>query len=195
MTELVEYLTTLPRPKANDLLATYKGREKLIPGELFPRYENLRENELLHISHVRKCMNILLPENDNKHDWSKDELYIFITICAFRFINECVVPDETRVRYIEDHFTKEPHHPEHEILTGNDLKDQDILEMAVDRMSRNLQFNNGEYNEENMEKFCPLFHKKQEERTQLYKKYITEYKNLVKETFYSLSKPWEKAKQ
>lgn len=195
LTKLMEYLTSLPRAKANNLLATYEEREKLIPTELFARYEEIRKNELFHIHHVRKCMNTITSKGNNKHDWSKDELYIFITICAFQFLDECDTPDETREKYIEDHYRKEAHHPEHESLTGKELKKTDIMETAVDRMSRNLQFNKGVYNEDQLEQYCPLFHKNQEERTELYKKYTELYKNLVRKLFQKMKREEKKQEE
>lgn len=185
---LVDFLTSdkqISRTKANSLLGDKTRRSKILPPWFLENYEKLRRQEKLHITHVRKCMDKIVPgESPNQHDYSKDELYIFITICAFNVKDElCRVPKKTLDKIISEHHRSERHHPEFEKLNNQPLVDKDILEMAVDRLSRNLQFNQGRYNEEQLIKFEPKFESNHENNITLYKAYISSLKSPVEETW------------
>jgi len=182
LNQLVVYLTTeISRKKANSLLGV-KSRGKILPSWFLEDYEKYRKAEKLHINHVRKCMDRIVPEErPNQHDHSKDELYFFITTCAFNDV--CQVPPKTLDKIISEHHKSERHHPEFEKLNNEPLGEKDILEMAVDRLSRNLQFNRGKYNEEQLIKFEPRFESNQEKNITIYRAYINSLKPIVEETW------------
>ena len=88
---------------------------------------------------------------------------------------------------VQDHYRQEAHHPEHETFPGNpECSDTDILEMAIDRLSRELQFNQGEYNWENMKRFEPSFTYDTERKLNLYRERSKENASLCKEIWDSM---------
>jgi len=187
LNQLVVYLTSeISRKKANSLLSD-KSRGKILPSWFLEDYKKYRKAEKLHISHVRKCMDKIVPgESPNQHDHSKDELYFFITICAFNKV--CQVPPKTLDKIISEHHKSERHHPEFEKLNNKPPGEKDILEMVVDRLSRNLQFNQGKYNEEQLIKFEPIFESNQEKNIAIYRAYIDSLKPIVEETWREMTK-------
>lgn len=190
LNQLVVYLTSeISRKKANSLLSD-KSRGKILPSWFLEDYEKYRKAEKLHITHVRKCMDKIVPgESPNQHDHSKDELYFFLTICAFNVKDEvCQVPSKTLDEIISEHQKSERHHPEFEKLNNEPLGEKDILEMVVDRLSRNLQFNQGKYNEEQLLKFEPRFESNHEKNITIYRAYINSLKRIVEETWREVKK-------
>ena len=95
----------------------------------------------------------------NSHDWSKDFVYMVTTGIAFSLKRADLVQDILQTE-IERHFELEDHHPEHMDYSGTLMTDGQILEMAVDRLSRNLQFNQGNINLSDMHTFEPKMRKK-----------------------------------
>lgn len=146
-------VAALSRHDANRWLS--KNLDKL-SGELWDKYRNARKRELLHIRHVRLVMDELNQNDGNTHDFSKDEWYFLVTIGKFTMGYPNLV-DTAFKEAVDDHYRMEPHHPEHEKVAGIECTAADIIEMAVDRLSRNLQFNNAQYNREQMEMFAPVF--------------------------------------
>lgn len=192
LNQLVDYISSesnISRKKANILLSD-KSRNKILPHWFLKDYEKYRKEEIFHINHVRRCMDKIVPgESPNRHDYSKDELYFFITICAFNVKDEvCEVPSNVLDKIISDHHKTERHHPEFEKLNNEPLGEKDILEMVVDRLSRNLQFNQGRYNESQLIKFDPTFESNHENNINLYKTYINSLKTTVQETWREMKK-------
>ena len=192
--ESVNYLLALPsRRERNEILGKKNGRSELLPEEYLEEYERLRKREYRHIQHVRLCYSTILneqPKTNNSqqysavslHDYSKDEFYLFVTILAFSFSLKDVLPYDLLQAELDRHFTLEPHHPEYEKLNahkGLRIRDRDIAEMALDRLSRNLQFNNGNYNNSQIEKYEPQFLFDNKRRIELYRKYVKDFKPVV----------------
>ena len=197
--ESVNFLLTLPsRRERNEILERKSGRNELLPEEYLKEYESLRKREYKHIQHVRLCYSTILneqSESDNPqqysadetpgislHDYSKDEFYFFVTILAFSFNLKDVLPYDLLQAELDRHFTLEPHHPEYEKLNahkGLRIRDRDIAEMALDRLSRNLQFNDGKYNDSQIEKYEPCFLFDNDRRIKLYRKHIKDFKPVV----------------
>ena len=111
-----------------------------------------------------------LPKHVPHHDCSKDDMFAFILAMNYDVFTgkDNIVPEESDQEFkdllsnmvkmeLDRHYTLEPHHPEYEKLTGKECQEQDILEMAVDRLSRNVQFNHGNVDVERMKKFLPTF--------------------------------------
>ena len=85
---------------------------------------------------------------------------------------------------IKEHHAAEPHHPEFEIYNQfTEITSLDILETAVDRLSRNLQFNDGEFNSDQIRLYEPAFVKNHETRICLYRILSEFLKPIVKETW------------
>jgi len=128
------------------------------------KYSDMVENEKRHIKLVRAVMDEIFSESSDhfeasRHDFTKDEAYIFCTLMHFRFnikdqISEFTQPEISR------HARLEPHHPEFEFqphITWPAFTDYNLLEMCIDRLARNLQFNKGLFNAEQFSKFLPTF--------------------------------------
>ena len=175
-------LAALSRPDANRWLSENVDS---LSGDIWLKYRNARERELLHIRHVRRVLTELQTENGGKptnasqHDFSKDEWYFFVTISKFTLGFPELV-DSAFKEAVAEHYRLEPHHPEHEKVTGNECTADNIVEMAVDRLSRNLQFNNAEYSRDQMEKFAPVFQKAQDLKLEMYWKAVEQHGELAR---------------
>ena len=118
----------------------------------------LGQKEQQHIDHVRETLKRIpeYPKDRNPHDHTKDNLYFFVTSAKYA----CRVhgPSMDKLFELETvrHYTEEPHHPEFECINGKECDTFDIMEMAVDRMSRNIQFN-GHVILDDMKKYLPKF--------------------------------------
>ena len=188
MNRLIHLLKSKPPDIANGLLKTQL--KDLLPAEISAKYEKLRNEELFHIQHVRKCMDTLRPQQaPNQHDHSKNELYFFVTICHFNLSEQCEIPKTWLQEIIKEHYRQEAHHPEYESLNPqSSIGDSDIMEMSIDRLSRNLQKNGGEYNPSQLIKFSPKFEKNHKARSTLYYSYISSLQPLVKQIWWDLKK-------
>ena len=190
--EAIKHLTTcMTRKEANDFLQKKDNRKTIFKPEVWQTYEKERDDELLHIQHVRKCMDLLQPGcQPNQHDHTKDELYFLVTVCKFSkelgLAN--YISNEILDSNIKFHYHKEAHHPEYEEVQGQSIEDKDIMEMAVDRLSRNLQFNKGKYNKEQWKTFEPKFLKNHKARLNIYQKYRNSLAPIVEESWRELKK-------
>ena len=191
--EAVDYLTTkISREEANKLLRFASIRKTMFDKpELQNLYEDKLKDELFHLKHVRKCMDILDCKNENnKHDHTKDEYYFLITILGFdKEVGwSKLVSKELLTETINQHLHQEAHHPQYEEVPGQTIQDVDILEMVVDRLSRNLQFNNGKYNKEQWPNFDPVFLKDHKTKLKKYKDYRDCLATIVEQTWKNLKK-------
>lgn len=128
----------------------------------------------------------------NDHDWSKDLYYMITTSLAYSLNKKDrlsgILDDE-----VERHYKLECHHPEHMKYNSYKMSYEDIFEMAIDRLSRNLQFNNGHINMDEMKKFEPDFAKSSanvteteaQDMLQFYWKCVNKYKDIC-EAFFGL---------
>ena len=145
--------------------------------------------EQQHIDLVNLVMKELhLPTTDARgHDWSKDRLYVFVMSSCFDIFHDSpVVPEplaSLRKLEVERHYKSERHHPEMEALTenGEELGPNDIAEMAVDRMCRNLQMSDDHrIDMKVMQKYLPKFHRGDvDAKLVLYSKYVEEHGGAV----------------
>lgn len=128
----------------------------------------------------------------NKHDYTKDRLYMFITWAKFD-VSDMFVGDKNSQEKIEQlfqyvvnkHYKAEAHHPQYEELTGQSCSELDIYEMAADRVSRNFQFSNGKGNEEQLTgHFLPKFTLPPvAKKTETYLKFVDELYPLAKRLY------------
>ncbi|ELT93366.1 hypothetical protein CAPTEDRAFT_227569 [Capitella teleta] len=115
---------------------------------------DILNNELFHVEFVRKVTTILTGR-ESDHDWSKDLFYMVTAATAYTLKRMDLVKDIVESE-IERHFQSEAHHPENVDYTRILMTDEQILEMAVDRLSRSLQFNRGVAHLTEMEKYEPF---------------------------------------
>ena len=130
-----------------------------------------------------------LPEGYPKHDCTKDALFAFLLAIQFDILKDVNTDQEKDLKKrtkalvdheLDRHYSKEPHHPEHEDRTGNECKEWDIFEMAIDRLARNVQFNHGEIQWNQMLKFLPTFYLGDTtKKGDMYKEFMTKYKGEV----------------
>lgn len=187
MNQLIKRIMRMTPTEANDMLE--KHLWDILPVDQVERYKKLRNRETLHIAHVRNCMNQLLPDKrPNLHDHSKNELYFFITSCHFQMKDTCTVPKKYLDSIIASHHKEEAHHPEYEKYNkGKRISDEDIMEMVVDRLSRNLQGNGGAYDQQLIEHYYPSFQYDRKRRLELYKQYVDTFKPLVEREWHELT--------
>lgn len=132
-------------------------------------YDDMVKNERRHIRLVRAAMDEIMWERYTEdpcftffpsvHDKTKDSGFMFCALFQFRYNIGHLIGEYTKP-VIAQHLASEKHHPEYENkewIKSPVLDDVDIMEMAIDRISRNLQFNNGVFNPEQFQKFMPAF--------------------------------------
>jgi len=130
-----------------------------------------------------------LPEGYPVHDHTKDALFAFLLAFLYDILK---TPKDERDEELKRktkplvdhelsrHYCLEPHHPEHEKKTGNDCSDDNIFEMAIDRLARNVQFNHGEINMDQMRRFLPnFFINDTEGKQKSYMEYMEKYQEFV----------------
>ena len=158
--------------------AHFQSAIRNLSTEAQTHFKLILKREKIHFDFMKvvfpKCYELKhenpLPEHVPHHDCSKDDMFAFILGMNFDVFTgkDNVVPEESDQEFkdllknmvqieLDRHYTLEPHHPEYEKLTGKECQEQDILEMAVDRLSRNVQFNHGNVDVERMKKFLPTF--------------------------------------
>ena len=72
-------------------------------------------------------------------DHSKNERYLFLTICSFSLKRCCSIDTEMLKEVVKQHHAAESHHSEFELYNKiTEITSLDILETAVDRLSCNL---------------------------------------------------------
>ncbi len=118
------------------------------------------------------------------HDFSKDPLFSFVTSLRFDCGIDTEIISNMTVDEIQNHYRQESHHPEWETQHQRECSPVDILEMAIDRLSRNLQRNDGNLNEEQMLQYLPQFPLGDNKAKQeLYLKYVDQYKDTVQNAY------------
>jgi len=122
------------------------------------------ESAFLREEQHRSFMNLALKECSpmkkwKLHDYTKDDLFFFVLASFFdgKASNQSLT--SLKDHELERHYNMESHHPEFEKYGDNECDFDDIFEMALDRISRNLQFGNGLYDEEIMKKYIPTFYR------------------------------------
>lgn len=172
-------------------------------------YREMLENEERHRELVRAVMDNIMQTRKaqdssftfvpSRHDETKDAFSHFAMLLHFRYGIQHLVSQFTQPE-IQRHLSLESHHPQYEFqdrFTEPILKADDILETAIDRISRNIQFNQGEFNREQFVKFLPEFRNFNDpgnpdvERLEHYMSYVTEANIALVKTYYDeiFSKP------
>ena len=141
--------------------------------------------ERKHVACVRAAHEHVIGRS-SKHDHTKDTWYIVVTALVFSMQLKELVSDVID-DVIGDHVTAEPHHEAYFERTKGAPSDDNVLEMALDRLARNQQRNGGKYDWEQMERFLPKWPRHladmQEELLQKYKDYCREHSSLVQRTW------------
>ncbi len=167
--------------------AAYRGGELLLPEDVGAAITFMIGKEDDHKVFVNDLLSRIeeFPAKDREpHDFSKDPLFCFVM--SFRF--DCGV-DTEEMRWLtatefRNHYRQEAHHPEWETENGVECGEMDILEMAIDRLSRNLQRNDGKFDWKQMREYLPRFTlgdngKKQ----QLYLSFVDKYADMVQQAY------------
>lgn len=180
VSDAFHYLQMLPdRAEKNAWLDTHVH---CLSDVTWDKYRLGLSRERLHVRHARAVMEELTKQPSN-HDWSKDSYYFFLAILYFDFeiSVKALVGPAFKVE-VRQHFSLERHHPEFEELNlgAPPLDDSDVMEMAVDRMSRNLQMNGGSYNMDEMRCYEPRFHSNHEINVRLFREYVRDLAPTVK---------------
>ena len=185
------HLQTLPdRTEKNVWLDTHVH---WLSGVTWDKYRVGLSREQLHVRHARAVMEELTEQPSN-HDWSKDSYYFFLAILHFDFDTsvKSLVGSAFKME-VKLHYSRERHHPEFEEHNPGAplLDDNDVMEMAVDRMSRNLQMNGGSYNMQQMRGYEPRFHSNHERNVQLFREYVRDLAPTVKTWYERLLHSWK----
>lgn len=114
----------------------------------------LMKQENIHVAFVREMMK-KLTGLESRHDWSKDDYYILV--CVIKFAFRCDKVEDVFQKEVERHYELEDHHPEHADYSRQPMSFSAVEEMAIDRLSRNLQFNDHRINKAQMLQFMPKY--------------------------------------
>ena len=120
-----------------------------------------KTRELVHKAFMKLILNVVTGYHTD-HDWSKDDLFYFVMSSWYN--GGCQDNEAMRALKNEEldrHYGLERHHPEREMTDpGFHCSTCDIREIALDRMSRNLQFGEtGFIDQDRMRQFVPKFYK------------------------------------
>lgn len=151
-----------------------------------------REKETLHINHVRKTLDMMdeHPKDREAHDFSKDDLYYFVTSAKFDYRVKSDEMEELFRMETERHYELEPHHEQYEQINGRECTVDDVREMAIDRLSRNIQANGGFVDLQQMEGYIPNFTLgDNEKKRDLFRQFIAKYNSLAEEVYKELAGP------
>ena len=154
--------------------------------------ELLSQKEQQHIDHVRMTMNKLgdFAPDRNAHDFSKDTMYFFVTSSKFDCQVKADAMDELFKMEVNYHYSMEPHHEQYERIHDRQCSSEDIREMAIDRMSRSIQSNQGSVNLEEMQKYVPNFplgdNKSKQDQ---FNEFVLQYKSVTEETYRDMITP------
>ena len=176
------------------------------PSMFRDRKDSLFEMELRHINHMIMTMNKV---NEKKygcgvketsiHDHTKNMYYFFMTCGKYSIFSapkdkqlwnklKDLIPGGFDVecdKIVKMHTRSEKHHPEFEYeLDACAISDEDIVEMCVDRMSRNIYANNGSIDMDQIFKFfMPKFKYHNESRSAYFQKCAIELRPIVEDTY------------
>jgi len=121
------------------------------------------------------------------HDFSKDTLFFFVASSYFTANVQSEEMKHLLDKELKRHYTLEAHHPEFEIHNEKECSDNDIMEMAIDRLSRNAQFGDSHIDLDVMKKYMPTFPRgDNEKKRKLFWIFVMKYKDLVQEKFHLL---------
>ena len=115
-----------------------------------------------------------LADMSRQHDCSKDDLFLFLVPAYFNGASDLrdLAMDE-----IYRHHSLEPHHPEYEKYhSTKSCTDEDIVEMALDRLARNAQFGDGTIRLDDLKNYMPTFPRDNERKRNLFWTSAQKYK-------------------
>lgn len=101
----------------------------------------MEEQHVRFMVRVLPLVGIVKPVQE-PHDYTKDRLYVLITGIYNTAKDHPKILSSVKDIYAKEtklHYILEAHYPDHEVLTENECSDDDIKEMAIDRMARYLQ--------------------------------------------------------
>jgi len=150
--------------------------------------------DFLHISSRQEeqhkdLMHSIMMENTKtasrySHDHTKDDLFLFVVPASFAGATGPAM-SQLRQEELRRHHQMEAHHPEYEHCNpGKQCDEDDIFEMAVDRLARNAQFGDGTVRaHEVVQQFMPVFATDNVMKQSLFWRYVHENSGNVQKAF------------
>ena len=182
---LVRHSKGLSRGDANRY---WDNRLSGASGDQLAQLARLVSVERKHVTCVRTAHE-LASGQPSAHDHTKDTWYMVATALTFSMQLKELVADVID-DVIGEHVTAEPHHEAYFERTKGAPSDDNVLEMALDRLARNQQRNGEKYDWEQMEKFLPKWPRhladKEEELMRKYKDYCQQNSSLIQRTWQQL---------
>lgn len=182
---LVRQSKSLDRDAANRFWNDRLQRTDSASADQLIQLAQLVSVERKHIACVR-ATHERATGHPSTHDHTKDTWYMVVTALVFSMQLKELVAD-VMDDVIGDHVAAEPHHEAYFERTKGVPSDDNVLEMALDRLARNQQKNDGEYNWEQMERFLPKWPRHladmEEVLMQKYKDYCRQHSSLVQRTW------------
>ncbi|KAK2173247.1 hypothetical protein NP493_890g02023 [Ridgeia piscesae] len=182
---LVRYSKGLSRDAAN---CYWDNRLRGASGGQLAQLARLVSLERKHVTCVRTAHE-LASGQPSTHDHTKDTWYMVATVLTFSMQLKELVADVID-DVIGEHVTAEPHHEAYFERTKDVPSDDNVMEMALDRLARDQQRNGEKYDWERMEKFLPKWPRhladKEEELMTKYKDYCQQHSSLIQRTWQQL---------
>ncbi len=185
-TECLDLVSTLHAiPSRDQRSKVFEEKFKNVTPDTYILIDHMIRKEDTHKVFVNSLLQQLPDFFGRKpHDFSKDALFCFVM--SFRF--DCGIDTKEMLSLSADeflnHYRQESHHPEWETQHNEECSPIDILEMAIDRLSRNLQRNDGILDMAQMIQYLPRFPLGDNAGKQsLYLKYVEEYKAMVQNVY------------
>ena len=176
------------RERLVEMFSNEYFRLELMPSSRRDQFRELFNNETFHVRHVRSVMS-LLTGKENFHDHSKNGFTISLLTLWFNILPEQLKTgplSEWVGKEINRHYRMENgHHPEKALFCpGFKFDAESLLEMAIDRASRSLQFSDrGEIEDESMKFHEPKFQEDHEKLVGIYWELYQVIKKPTKETW------------
>ena len=188
LAKLVTKLVSLKnRATRMDYVCSKNFQKSLIPAtrDFLARSREIEQQHCDFMCKVLPLVGLVKP-SETPHDYSKDNLYRLVLIIYF--YSGVDTTNALKELFLEEtgrHFTLEAHHPEYEEYTGVECSDDDLREMAVDRLARNIQFGRtGKVDYLVMRQYLPKFHLgDRKEKGDRYWNYVIKYKRDVEQIF------------
>ena len=179
--ELVTRSKTLSRGEKNRLWS--RALAECTRSDDVHRLAVLVAAEGAHIRCVRLAHEAV-TRRPSEHDHTKDVWYTVVVCLAYVMRGKRHLVDDVLDDVIEAHVTSEPHHEQYHELRGTVPSDDNVTEMALDRLARNVQKNHGRYNWPQMALHAPKWppHCESDEcerLTESYNRYVHDYSGFV----------------
>lgn len=151
--DTVSFLQGVDRVKVNKDLANVLKKDELTSFERMLSEKICGEE--LHTDMVKKAFKKITGKDSN-YGWSKDYFYMIVTSFSYELGSKNKLQN-LFVKVTEEHFENEGYNVQHMDYSGFLLSDEQILEMAIDRMCRQIEIHYGYNTYDPMFEFEPRF--------------------------------------